>query len=305
MLRRSYRRRPPLIRPLLLCLLLLSAACLLRGALLPQLLPTTLPGYSIAKAAAVTGRRPAADIPAPPEQAEPPGPQVLAVFSAPAAPEQAEPPAEPLPAAPDLTQPLVGIYCTHTSEGYAEAERSSEGAGAVLEAALQLREELIHLGIPAVCCETVHDIPNWSASYSNSLESLRQMAQDYPSIEIFIDIHRNSSIAGVNTVLTAATAADADMARLMLIVGSDQRSAHPNWRENLALAEELGGLIEEQQAGLLLEVRVQSGRYNQHFDPGCLLIEVGSTDNTTQQAKASMQPLAAALQQLLAARGIS
>ena len=298
MLRRTYRRRNPYIKPLLLCLLLLASACLLREALLPKLLPASLPGYTITRTAVLAPRQPQKTQPAPPDTQ----PQILAVFSAPM--EAAAEAATDEPALPDLSQPLIGIYCTHTSEGYAEDERSSNGAGAVLQAALQLEKELIGLGIPAICCQTVHDIPNWSASYSNSLQSLKEMAQEYPSIQLFIDIHRNSSIAGVNTILTAATAEEEDMARLMLVVGSDQRSEHPNWRENLALAEELGQLIETEQPGMLQEVRVQSGRYNQHFATGCLLIEVGSTDNTAAQAQASMQPLALALRQLLQNRGI-
>ena len=58
MLRRYSRRHPPLLPPLLLLMLLLSASFLLRGVLLPRLLPVSLPGYSISFAAAAPKYRP-------------------------------------------------------------------------------------------------------------------------------------------------------------------------------------------------------------------------------------------------------
>ena len=79
------------------------------------------------------------------------------------------------------------------------------------------------------------------------------------------------------------------MERISLIVGSDTRSSHPKWKQNWAYANYLAEIMEKDYPGLLKNVRVQSGRYNQHIITHSILIEVGSTKNTVTEAERSAE----------------
>ncbi len=194
--------------------------------------------------------------------------------------------------------PIVCIYCTHNAESYANmgADRLEGKNGGVFEVAKQLQSSLEKTGIQTVLCETIHDYPEWTKSYANSLESLKKMKKKYPSLQIYIDVHRDAAFEGVSTTFEND---GKKAAKVMLIVGSNQRLTHDNWKENLAFSQSIGSLLEKNYPGILRGVRVQDGRYNQHFSPKCILLEVGSTDNTLAEAKASAQMIAKTLSEIL------
>jgi len=195
----------------------------------------------------------------------------------------------------DNTNPLVCIYCTHTTENYAGEKRGSE-AGGVLKVAQELLDALRERGIAGVLCETVHDYPDWSSAYGNSLASIEAMKQQYPGLEVFIDVHRDSSIKGVNTILSGASG---NMARMMFVVGSDERLAHPLWKENQQFSQQIAAEVEILAPGISRGVRVSASRYNQHISTKAILVEMGSTDNSLAEAQASARLLAEAVSLVL------
>lgn len=210
------------------------------------------------------------------------------------------------PSAPALRvlnpdQVLVGIYCTHGSESYlptfGAAKSSGGNPGGIISVASTLQKELAALGVGAVFCRTVHDYPVFTASYTNSLVSLKQMKADYPTIEIFVDVHRDAGLPSGVTKLCCANGSS--MAKILLVVGSDQRAEHENWQINHSFARRVGAALEAEQEGILRGVRVQSGRYNQFVDTGCILTEIGDETNTLAEAEKSAEILARALYNIL------
>lgn len=187
------------------------------------------------------------------------------------------------------TDPLVAIYCTHNAEGYYGAERIAGKNNGVYQVALAIESELEKQGVGAVVCNTVHDYPDWQLSYVNSLASMKKLKAQYPSIKVFIDVHRDAALEGTTTVLQTK---NDKLAKIMIVVGSNKRLWHPYWQENLAFSQQIGKDLEAACPGILRGVRVQDGRYNQHYSTHAILVEVGSTENTLAQAKKSAAILA-------------
>jgi len=113
-----------------------------------------------------------------------------------------------------------------------------------------------------------------------------------------VDVHRD---AGPDKATTTMELAGVSCARLMLVVGSDNRLPHPNWAANKAFASLIAADLEGSYPGLCRGLRVQTGRYNQHVSPQAILVEVGATENTLDEALASMPALAASLASVLTA----
>ncbi len=195
----------------------------------------------------------------------------------------------------ELSRPLVAVYCTHNSEAYTPTEGLDklEGKNAgVFQAAYSIKLKLESLGIGTILCETIHDYPSWAMSYANSLASLKELKEAYPSLQVFVDVHRDVKPAGGTTVLKTEKGR---AAKIMLVVGSDKRLEHPNWRQNLAFAQKIGEKLEGMAPGILRGVRVQDGRYNQHFSPYGILLEMGSTENSLEEARFSAEIVAEVL----------
>jgi len=186
-------------------------------------------------------------------------------------------------------EPLVAVYCTHNAEGYYGVEREAGKNSGVYQVALTIEAELEKQGVSTIVCSTIHDYPDWQLSYVNSLASMKKLKAQYPSIKVFIDVHRDAALAGTTTVLQTKTE---KLAKIMLVVGSNKRLWHPNWQQNLAFSQQIGKDLESACPGILRGVRVQDGRYNQHYSIHAILVEVGSTENTLEQAKKSAAILA-------------
>ncbi|MGI6065127.1 MAG: stage II sporulation protein P [Bacillota bacterium] len=193
----------------------------------------------------------------------------------------------------DRTKPLVAIYCTHNAECYvpSQGKEKLEGKnGGVYIAAEHLKETLeTKYQTAAILSNTIHDYPDWAKSYTKSLVTLEQLKKEFPSVKVFIDIHRDALTPKKSTTCEVN---GKKAARILLIVGSDTRLPHPNWKQNQQFANYVAKLAEEHYPGFVKGVRVQDGRYNQHVSPHCLLVEVGGTENTLEEAKLAVEMLA-------------
>jgi stage II sporulation protein P len=118
-----------------------------------------------------------------------------------------------------------------------------------------------------------------------------------PTIKILIDIHRDSGLTSREASQVMIDGQQA--AKVLLIVGTDTRLPHPQWKENQKFAQMFGEKVNELYPGLLKGVRLQSGRYNQHLHPHALLIEIGSDKNSLDEAERSAVMLARVISEVL------
>ncbi len=196
----------------------------------------------------------------------------------------------------DLTgaDPAVLILHSHGSESFAPtgeyAESSpyhtSDPAHNMISVGAYVAELLTQGGISVLQDTSLHDAPSYNAAYTNSRKSVEAYLQEYPSIRLVLDLHRDSiEDEQGNQVVQTVFSQDTVYAPLMLVVGTDNSGlTHPNWQENLSLALKLQTQLETLCPGICRNINLRAQRFNQDLSSGALLVEVGTSGNTRQQA---------------------
>lgn len=193
-------------------------------------------------------------------------------------------------------EPQVLIVHTHTTESFEPYSRSYYDADfptrtqdpehnmiAVGEA---LAQTLADNGISVLHDGTVHDHPSYTGSYDRSEETIRAALEQYPSIKVVIDLHRDAIAEADGTRIAPVAEIDGrNAAQFMIIAGCDDgRFNMPDYMENYKLAALIqnfsGAMYPELARPILFDYR----NYNQHITTGSLLIEVGSHANSLDEA---------------------
>lgn len=200
--------------------------------------------------------------------------------------------------------PQILIFHTHASEGFSdsrpgEAEDTVRGAGELL--ADTLREKY---GYQVLHDTTVFDMKNGkdnrNYAYNDALKYLEELLQSYPSIEVIIDLHRDAGTKRVATINGKQTA------KVMLFNGLCRNTQgkltylpNENLKDNLAFSFQMKLIGDELYPGLMNRIFLKDYRYNMHLKERYLLIELGTEQNTVEEAKNAMEPLADVLNQVL------
>ncbi|HHV15873.1 MAG TPA: stage II sporulation protein P [Gelria sp.] len=180
----------------------------------------------------------------------------------------------------------VVLYCTHSAETYipdSGKARCDGERGLVNSVAAVIGTQLQLAGMQADFIDTIHDYPDYDKSYTNSRETVKKTLDSKKRLLALFDIHRDS-IPGKESADTINVRGK-KAARILIIVGTDERKEHPHWQDNLAFAKKLYHKGEEMYPGLMKGVRTKSGTYNQEFFDHALLLEVGSDYNSFAEAK--------------------
>ncbi len=219
------------------------------------------------------------------------------------------------PVSPDMNlagdEPSVLIYHTHTKEGYFPTERypyepdsnwrCQDDAMNIVTVGERLAQQLRDVyGIEVIHDTTNHEPPKLATAYSRSLETMLYYKEKYPSITLFIDVHRDDG--GEPVIPRDYIVIDGkEVARIMFVVGTGKGATGtgfdemPDFASNYALAKRLTEYLLSIDSGLARNIRVKAGRYNQHVSSTCLLAEVGHNANTLEQALNAADYLAAAI----------
>ncbi len=206
------------------------------------------------------------------------------------------------------------IYHTHTYEAYQQAEadpytetqqwRTTDERHNIVRVGEELAALLRGMGMEVVHDTTAFEPPDLNTSYARSLEMLEKRKELGESYDLYIDLHRDAYVSSQNAV-NAVAVGDTSLAKIMLLIGkgegqtSEGFEEKPPWQENLTIAQEITEELNGQIQGLCKEVRLKSGRFNQHIAIGCVLVEVGNNRNTLAEAVAAMPYLADAIVQTL------
>lgn len=194
---------------------------------------------------------------------------------------------------------LVSIYNTHTGETYSltdGVDRLDGRHGGVVTVAAALQEALENkYGIKVARSDKIND-SKYNFSYIESEKTARELLAANPQTRVLLDIHRDSGKTREQSVVKIN---GQEVAPILLVVGSDARRPFPNWRQNYAFAVELSSKMNEMYPGLSLGVRVKDGAYNQFLHPHAVLVEAGTTKNSTEEAVRSARLLADVLAGLI------
>lgn len=192
--------------------------------------------------------------------------------------------------------PKILILHTHATECYTEdgesyyfpdkSDRSLEEDKNVIAVGEKIKQIFEKNGIETIHDKTMHDHPNFNGSYANSLKTVEVYKTKYPSIRIVLDIHRDAYVYDDGSKAKFVTKINGkNAAQLMLVVGTNAGGLeHPNWRENMRLALKLQKHISESYPTLMRGVNLRKERFNGHTTTGSMIIEVGSSGNTLDEA---------------------
>ena len=203
--------------------------------------------------------------------------------------------------------PRVLILHSHTTESFAQtADRYEESSayrtldpGHNMLALGELVAEILEsAGIGVIHDTTLHDYPSYNGSYSHAAASTKAYLEQYPTIELILDLHRDAADTPTGQMATSCTVGGEKAAQLMFVLGTDKRLNHPDWEDNLSLALKLQVLLEKENPGICRDLTLSKNRYNQHLGAYALLIEIGAAGNTLEEAKIAARELAEAIAQL-------
>lgn len=206
------------------------------------------------------------------------------------------------------SEPKILIYHTHASESFSDSrpgvsEDTVVGIGSYLADLLNNQ-----YGIPTFHDETAYDIIDGhldrSRAYENAYDGISQILKDNPSIEVVIDLHRD----GVDEDTHLITEVNGKpTAKIMFLNGVSRSNMNgdidylqnPNKLTNLAFSFQLYLAGKEEYGDYVRKIYVRSLRYNLHVMPRATLIEAGAQNNTIEEEKNAMEPLAAMLDKVL------
>lgn len=226
------------------------------------------------------------------------------------APDPVRPPS--VPASPDKEQmevlstaPKVLIYHTHSSEMYlgraVPAGQSMQAhyqfrnladptISGIMAVGRHLSNALTSMGIRTVHETRIHTLPSINSSYSNAEKTVREMLSRQKDFDMVIDVHRDAGVPNPTVMVNGR-----EVARIVLVIGTAERIPliHPNFQENLDFAYKIKSVCDAMYPGLMRPVQVhKEARYNQHLHPGSLIVELGSVENTLEEALLAAELLA-------------
>ncbi|MHB8171730.1 MAG: stage II sporulation protein P [Thermincolia bacterium] len=183
-------------------------------------------------------------------------------------------------------KPLVLIYSSHTGETYEATDglsRLSGKRGGVYQAAAELAGRLEKVyGIKVIHSPEIFDTDyRGGLPYLRSAQMVAKVLKENPSIQLVIDVHRDGNVSRENSITEIQ---GEKTARIMLVVGTNARSTHPNWMQNYAFAKSVAAKAKAMYPNFLRKVEAQRGRYNQHLHPRAILVEIGSDKNSLEEA---------------------
>ena len=200
--------------------------------------------------------------------------------------------------------PQILIYHTHSQETFADSAPGDEntsivGAGAYLATLLKEKygfEVLHHTG--------EYDVETRDYAYSYSLPNIEALLEEYPSIEVVIDLHRDA-VAEETKLVSEQNGKQA--AQVMFFNGLSHTKKqgdiayleNPYIDDNLSFSFQMQVLCNEYYPGLTRRIYLKGYRYNMHLKPKTLLIELGAQTNTCEEARNSLDIVAHALSMCL------
>ena len=211
---------------------------------------------------------------------------------------------------PQQDAPTVLIYHTHTWEAYemevegeyvpTETWRTKDERFNMVRVGEVLAQALTAQGFSVTHDTTAFEPPNLSTAYTRSLAMLESRLAAGESYDYIFDVHRDA-YSGLWNGANCTQTEDGEVAYVMLLVGKGTGATgagfdeRPDWPQNLELAQALTDAINAAAPGVARDVKIKTGRFNQHVSTSALLIEVGNNRNTLAQALAACPVIAKGL----------
>ncbi len=172
---------------------------------------------------------------------------------------------------------LIAMYSTHSDESYVPTdgtESKENGKGGIYDVGAELKKELEARGIEVIYDETNH-LPHDAGAYRRSRQTAVNLIKKMPAA--VIDIHRDG-IPDAGEYDKKIEGEDAS--RVRLLVGR----SNPNRSANQEFAKQLKSNADKKYPGLIKDIFIGKGNYNQELMPHSILVEFGT--HTTEKERA-------------------
>ena len=187
----------------------------------------------------------------------------------------------------NVEEPVVYIYNTHQLETYNNEGLENYNMNPnVMMASYLLSDKLNKLGIKTISEDTNlrefidrMGLPS-DELYGASRILFEEAKTKYPSLKLFIDLHRDS----VNKDISTIEIDGKKYARVLFVLGTSTS----NYEENEKTMYELSDMINSKYDGLsrgIYEIYIEDWpeAYNQDLDKNAILIELGAVDNSISE----------------------
>ncbi len=190
----------------------------------------------------------------------------------------------------------VLIVHTHGSEAYTpdaanwyeptDTDRTTDTNYNVVRVGAEIEKILNEKGIKTVHATVLNDSPSYNGAYNRTLDVISQAMKENPSIKFVIDVHRDAMVtASGKKYKTVAQINGRQAAQLMLVAGTDAGGlTHDHWRENLAFMTKVQNKMNAAYPGIMRPINIRAARFNEHVTTGSMLLEVGTSGNSLDEA---------------------
>ncbi len=192
--------------------------------------------------------------------------------------------------------PQILIVHTHATESFNEegsdyylpqtSYRSDDDSKNMVHIGDVMAQMLTQAGYRVLHTSTHHDV-DFNKSYTSSYNEISDYLEQYPSIKVVLDVHRDSIITDSGVKYRTVTEIDGQQSsQVMLLMGcGNDTYQHPEWEQNFTLAAHIQKTAAEKYPDLMRPILLRAARYNEHLSTGSLLVEVGTCGNTLQEAE--------------------
>ncbi len=208
-------------------------------------------------------------------------------------------------------KPYILIYHTHSTEGYEMLDlgwysndynsRTSDKSKNMVRVGDELTRALEEAGYGVIHDRNIYDT-SYNGAYARSRVSVEKYLEQYPSIVITLDVHRDAIHYESGTKCKPTAVINGKKAAQVMIISGcegDGVEGFPLWKQNLVFALNLQSKVEESNQGLMRPVFFCNRKYNMDVTPCSLLLEFGTDANTLEEAVYSAQLVGDALAEML------
>ena len=211
----------------------------------------------------------------------------------------------------DKSKPHILIFHTHTTESYmlldretysdAYITRSDDPSRNMVRVGDEICDQLEKAGFAVIHDTNIYD-STYSGAYYRSEDQIDKYMEQYPDIQVILDIHRDAIKQSDGTMVKPTAVINGKKAAQIMIVSGCQEkdiTDFPDWEYNLRFAVQLQKYCQEMFPGLVRPLFFCAREYNMHKSRCSLLIEMGSDANTLDEAAYSGRMLGNALAAML------
>ena len=208
-------------------------------------------------------------------------------------------------------KPQVLIYHTHTSESFLPYDtgyfyesfypRTTDTSQNICAVGEEIAKQLNKAGINTIHDTTLHDYPSYNGAYDRSYATVSKYIEEYPSIKVTLDIHRDGIGTDTQKTKPVFTVNGKKAAQIMILSGYnyDDSEEFRDWEYNLRFALQIQKKANDMYPNMVRPLNFSDFMYNMNINTGSLLIEMGAESNTIEEVRYSGYLLGKVLSEVL------